>query len=362
MDKKICFYKLNGTMQNEVDFNEENLKGTFGMKVRCVFKDGTEKVGYSCCNDNYYKNGMIDCISNFELWTLRDFNIDKPNMIYEQEFTPVDLTNIERIDAILHSNPRWGTPPSNTFDFKKGSKEKIELEIPEFLQKGNYIYAYVEYEDDIGGKLYCYRTEDNTIKKGNRVLVKRNDEEVCAKVISVKKYNLDELPYPLEKTKSIIKKVSEYFEPYDEIIDCKHFYGDDVILSYTLNDAWLQFIDGFMIIDKKENNIILNDRQNSDSIRFTIPYDDIKKVKDIIKNNNELFNIKDIPMPPVLDGTEHEFYFSTKSNMISLETWNLWYWVKEKELPKEVKIILSAVNEINNVLKQYDLKIDLGED
>lgn len=29
-------------------------------------------------------------------------------MFYEQEFTPVDLTNVERIDAILHSNPRWG--------------------------------------------------------------------------------------------------------------------------------------------------------------------------------------------------------------------------------------------------------------
>lgn len=29
-------------------------------------------------------------------------------MVYEQEFTPVDLTNVERIDAILHSNPRWG--------------------------------------------------------------------------------------------------------------------------------------------------------------------------------------------------------------------------------------------------------------
>ena len=28
-------------------------------------------------------------------------------MVYEQEFTPVDLTNVERIDAILHSNPRW---------------------------------------------------------------------------------------------------------------------------------------------------------------------------------------------------------------------------------------------------------------
>lgn len=41
------------------------------MKVRCVFEDGNEKIGYACCNDNYYKNNTIDCIGNFELWTLK---------------------------------------------------------------------------------------------------------------------------------------------------------------------------------------------------------------------------------------------------------------------------------------------------
>lgn len=362
MNKKICFYKLNGTLKDEVAFNEENLKSTFGMKVRCVFEDGTEKIGYACCNDNYYKNNMIDCIGNFELWTLKNFNIDKPNMVYEQEFTSVDLTNVERIDAILHSNPRWGTIPSNKFEFAKDSCKSKDFDIPDFLQKGKYIYVYVEYEDDVGGKLYCYRTEDNTIKKGMRVLVKRNDEEVCAKVISVKKYNLDELPYPLEKTKFILKQVNEHYKPYDEIIECKHFYGEDVILSYTLNDAWMQFIDGFMIIDKKENNIVFNDPLNTESIKFTIPYEDIKNIKNVIKNNNEIFNIKDIPMPNVLDGTEHEFYFSTKKNMISFETWNLWYWLENlNETTKEIKLLLTVVAEINNILKPYDLKIDLKE-
>lgn len=191
--------------------------------------------------------------------------------------------------------------------------------------------------------------------------MERNDEEVCARVISVRQYNTDEIPYPLDKMKSIIEKVSEHFNPDYEVIDCKNFYGDDVILSYTLSGALMEFENTLMIINKKENNIIVNDKLVDDSIRFTIPYDDIKRIKNIIKNNDKLFNIKGIPIPPVLDGSMHEFYLSTKNNIISLVTWNLWYWLEEEEMPKEVKIIISIINEINKILMQYDLKIDIGD-
>ena len=44
MNTKICFYKINGTLIDKVSFNEENLNISFGMKVRCVFEDGTEKI------------------------------------------------------------------------------------------------------------------------------------------------------------------------------------------------------------------------------------------------------------------------------------------------------------------------------
>ena len=159
---------------------------------------------------------------------------------------------------------------------------KHRVETPEHLKENKYTYVYVEYEDDIGGKLYCYRTKDNAIKKGSRVLVERNDEEVCARVISVRQYNIDEIPYPLDKTKSIIEKVSEHFNPDYEVIDCKYFYGDDVILSYTLSGALMEFENTLMIIDKKENNIIVNDKL-ADSIRVTIPYDDIKRIKNIMR-------------------------------------------------------------------------------
>lgn len=39
------------------------------------------------------------------------------------------------------------------------------VEAPEHLKENKYTYVYVEYENDIGGKLYCYRTKDNAIKK-----------------------------------------------------------------------------------------------------------------------------------------------------------------------------------------------------
>ena len=55
-------------------------------------------------------------------------------MVYEQEFTPVDLTNVERIDAILHSNTTWGTIASNKFEFVKDSCKSTDFDILDFLQ------------------------------------------------------------------------------------------------------------------------------------------------------------------------------------------------------------------------------------
>lgn len=361
MSKKIYFYSLSGILNKEVELNEESLKNTLGMKVKCIFDDDREEIGYACCNDNYYKNGMVDLFNNYELWKIKNFDVNNSNMIYEQEFKKIDLFNVKSISAILYSSPRWGIPANNNFEFKKNENYSKDIEIPEFIKNRKYTYVYVEYEDDIGGKLYCYRANDKNVEVGCRVVVERNNNEVYAKVVSVKEYDLNDVPYPLDKTKFIKEIVNEESNLDLEIIECKHFYGDDVILSYTLNNAWGRFIDGFMIADKKEYNIVLNGPFATENMKFTIPYEEIKKIKDILNKNNSVFNIKDIPMPSVLDGTEHEFYFASKKNIISFEAFNLWYWLEEDDVPKDVKVILSVVKEINKILKPYDLKIDLGE-
>ena len=61
-------------------------------------------------------------------------------MVYEQEFTPVDLTPVLEKAAILHSNTRWGTIASNKFEFAKDSCKSTDFDIPDFLQSCVQLY------------------------------------------------------------------------------------------------------------------------------------------------------------------------------------------------------------------------------
>lgn len=72
--------------------------------------------------------------------------------------------------------------------------------------KGDYIYCSVEFEH--GGKTYYYRTEDESIEIGDRVLVAVGNE-MLKKEVTVKNieyFGEGALPLPLEKTKMIIGK------------------------------------------------------------------------------------------------------------------------------------------------------------
>lgn len=316
MNKKIYFYRLNGTLEKVGDFNEDNLKSILGMKVKCIFNDETEEIGYVDYSDDF-------SINSIQLWTLKDFDSKHPYDVYDQIFKKVDLTKVKTILAIICSNPRWGTVPSNEFE----------------LDKKTYSYVYVEYLDSIGEKLYCYRTNINDLKKGDYVLVERCNEEVYGKVITIKEYALKDLPYPLEKIKFIIKKAN-------------------VIFSYSLKDAWYKDLASIVIIDEKENNILVSNNFLEEFFIQTISDDDITKIKDII-NNEELLNIDVLPPTPVWDGTFHVFNIGNKYN---IRTNNLWYWLKEENVEKQVKILLSVVNDINNILQKYSLDINLGED
>ena len=70
-----------------------------------------------------------------------------------------------------------------------------------------YIYCGVEFTP--GGKRYHYRTEDPSLKLGDRVLVPvgENGGESVAVIKGIEYFTADRLPYPLDKTKSIIRKV-----------------------------------------------------------------------------------------------------------------------------------------------------------
>lgn len=100
-----------------------------------------------------------------------------------------------------------------------------------------------------------------------------------------------------------------------------------IIFEYKVSPAWLspsapESIFRITITDDKENNVItwFHDKMYS----HTIPTSEIDKIKDIIKNNPELFNIPEYLEPnTVLDGEEYSFIFSDGKNTNSFSGFNI---------------------------------------
>ena len=79
------------------------------------------------------------------------------------------------------------------------------------LKPGEVKYCGVEFSDS--GRVYHYRTTDTRIKIGDKVIVPVGEDnyakEVTVKTIEYCRW--DDTPYPLEKTKEIIKLADEKF-------------------------------------------------------------------------------------------------------------------------------------------------------
>lgn len=76
-------------------------------------------------------------------------------------------------------------------------------------RQGDLIFVNVQFDDF--DKTYCYLTEDEMIREGDRVVVPVGDEEKTATaiVVSVDYLPKEKAPIPLEKIKSVIRKCSD---------------------------------------------------------------------------------------------------------------------------------------------------------
>lgn len=84
----------------------------------------------------------------------------------------------------------------------------------EFLEvarndKTIYHYCGVVYKDN--PYPYHYRTNDTTLKIGDKVVVPvgSKNEEVVAEIVSVEQHTRLTVPYPVEKVKFILRKYGE---------------------------------------------------------------------------------------------------------------------------------------------------------
>ncbi len=75
-------------------------------------------------------------------------------------------------------------------------------------RESDYIYLSVIFGDD---KVYYYRTEDPSIVKGDFIVVEvgENNKLAVKEVIDVEYFQKEEVPYPLQKTKKIIRKSTQ---------------------------------------------------------------------------------------------------------------------------------------------------------
>lgn len=90
------------------------------------------------------------------------------------------------------------------------SDNQIRSEKPKSNNKVSSVtYCEVIFARD--GDSYYYLLRDKDIKMGDFVVVPvhRENEEKVAKVVTVKDYSYTETPYPLNKTKSVIRKYTD---------------------------------------------------------------------------------------------------------------------------------------------------------
>lgn len=92
---------------------------------------------------------------------------------------------------------------------------KIEIKdikkISLYNDKTLYKYVSVEYDDDMIGRTYYYKTTIEDIIAGDSVMVERLGNITSGIVREIKEYTRDNAPYPIDKTKDIIKVLDDEF-------------------------------------------------------------------------------------------------------------------------------------------------------
>ena len=120
--RRIRFYHQDGKINDEQELTPESLSEAIGMMARCYLRDGSCHEGFVCFSPEMdTEDRQRDYGSTFFLWTWAHLDENTHSLVgdgdsmYDQNFEPIDYTEVERVDAILFSNPRWGGGLRNHF-------------------------------------------------------------------------------------------------------------------------------------------------------------------------------------------------------------------------------------------------------
>lgn len=119
---------------------------------------------------------------------------------------------------------RFGLPELFPVFIKKAAHRLLAFDSSLFSQnvyqhvprrKTDLIYCRVEFLDG-GGKTYYYRTEDDSLEAGDEVVVPagKDNHPAIAEIVDVEYFSPDAVPFPIEKTKVILRRCTE--DDYNE--------------------------------------------------------------------------------------------------------------------------------------------------
>lgn len=193
---------------------------------------------------------VIKIINGFEFM----INTTMAKILNERYFKKYSINSLRKAKEIADLKGFWTSVylkdkkeiPYNLFnDLENGKTENIgiiydiytdnmKLRIPKIEDfDKEYYYVSVVYADNLDSyDFYNYLSDDKSIKVGDKVLVNRAGDDVIALVTEAKYYLGSEVPFPVSRTKSIIKKIEndEELEKYgykpEDFADYE-FYEDE---------------------------------------------------------------------------------------------------------------------------------------
>jgi len=128
-------------------------------------------------------------------------------------------------------------------------------------EEEKYIYVSVHYQDDdIPHRTYYYISKIEDLKEGGKVLVDRNGIETIGIVEKIEMFQKEKVPFPIEKTKYIIKEVDDDYEldewydeeEYEEKIESYH----KLFLNTMFSRLSIKRLINLMFVEKKGNREI----------------------------------------------------------------------------------------------------------
>lgn len=190
------------------------------------------------------------------------------NFLYNTDII-INTDIVELIEQLSDYLQKYGIENDDITETGKITEEIIDVLTDINPDKDMYKYIFVEPNIGYDDKIFCYKSNINGIYLGDTVLIEFGNEQIEGIVRSIGYYSKDKVPYPLEKTKNIIKIIDYNFSKDSCKINYNLFQKD---VKVTLKDGKI-FTGLFYEIFNEENTIMIGNT--------IINIKDIKEMKEI---------------------------------------------------------------------------------